>query len=134
MNYKELILIPDFFERYRYLKLGGVIGEETFGWERYLNQQFYHSREWKQIRRQIITRDAGCDMAFPGREICGRIYIHHINPIEPKDIYNHMEILLDPDNLVCVSKRTHDAIHYGDESMLVSHIIERKPNDTIPWR
>ena len=134
MSYEELLLIPDFLGRFRYLKLDGVIGDETFGWERYLNQQFYHSNEWKNLRHRIITRDAGCDLGVSGREITGRIYIHHINPIEPKDIYKHSDILLDPNNLICVSKRTHDAIHYGKEDMLFDGITERKPNDTCPWK
>lgn len=133
-TYSELITIPTFEERYRYLRLGGRVGEETFGFDRYINQTFYKSKEWQLIRDYVITRDMGCDLAMEGREIPGRILIHHMNPITVEDIINKSEYLLDPEYLVCTLKATHDAIHYGDESLLLTGPIERRPNDTCPWR
>lgn len=134
-TYSELIQIPSYIERYRYLKLGGKAGEITFGNERYLNQIFYKSPEWKSFRREIILRDCGCDMGVPGYEIQGVILIHHINPITVDDIYERKECVFDENNVISVSKRTHNAIHYGDEELLsIDEIVERKPNDTIPWR
>lgn len=134
-SYSELIQIPDINERFEYLDLNGVVGSETFGSNRYLNQLFYSSEEWKKVRRSIILRDNGCDMAFPGYEIKYRLQVHHINPITLEDIkLGREEILFNPDNLICVSFRTHNAIHYGDDSLLPSVPIERKPNDTCPWR
>lgn len=133
-TYSEMIKLPTYEERFKYLKIGGVIGEETFGFERYLNQVFYKSKEWRSIRDKIIVRDLGCDLAIRDREIGGRILIHHINPISPKDIINRTDALLNPDYLVCCSKRTHDAIHYGDESILFTGFVERKPGDTCLWR
>ena len=133
-SYDELVQIPTFEERYEYLKLNGRIGEETFGFDRWLNQKFYQSDEWKRIRRDVILRDAGCDLGIKDREIVGRIYIHHMNPITVDDIILHSDYLLDPMYLVCTSKLTHDAIHYGDESLLQEDFKERKPYDTCPWR
>ena len=133
-TYSELIAIPTYEERFRYLKLDGVIGEETFGFDRYLNQLFYNSDAWKSRRNEIIIRDNGCDMAMNDYEIQGRIYIHHMNPIAITDIVTQSDFLLNPEYLVCVAFRTHQAIHYGDESLLVTTPIERKPNDTCPWR
>lgn len=134
-TYSELIQIPSYIERYRYLKLGGKAGEITFGNERYLNQILYKSPEWKSFRRGIILRDCGCDMGVPGYEIQGVIIIHHINPITVDDIYERKECVFDENNVISVSKRTHNAIHYGDEELLsIDEIVERKPNDTIPWR
>ena len=133
-TYSELITIPSYEERFKYLKLDGVVGEETFGFDRYLNQIFYNSDEWKSRRNDIIIRDNGCDMAMDDYEIKGRIYIHHMNPIAITDIISQSDFLLNPEYLVCVSFRTHQAIHYGDESLLVTAPIERKPNDTCPWR
>ena len=133
-SYEELITIPTFEERYEYLKLNGRIGEETFGFDRWLNQKFYQSDEWKRIRRDVILRDAGCDLGIKDREIVGRIYIHHMNPITVDDIILHSDYLLDPMYLVCTSKLTHDAIHYGDKSLLQEGYKERKPYDTCPWR
>ena len=133
-SYDELIQIPTFEERYEYLKLNGRIGEETFGFDRWLNQKFYQSDEWKRIRRDVILRDAGCDLGIKDREIIGRIYIHHMNPITVDDIILHSDYLLNPMYLVCTSKLTHDAIHYGDESLLQEDFKERKPYDTCPWR
>ena len=133
-TYDELIAIPTFEERYQYLKLNGRVGEETFGHDRYLNQHFYTSDEWKRIRKDIIIRDAGCDLGMKDREIIGRIYVHHMNPITMDDILMHSNFLLDPRYLICTSKLTHDAIHYGDESLLQQDYVERKPYDTCPWR
>lgn len=133
-TYDELITLPTFEERYRYLKLNGVIGESTFGFDRWLNQKFYNSYEWKQIRNYVITRDNGCDLAIPDREILDkRILVHHMNPILMKDIVDRSEIVLDPNYLITVSHNTHNAIHYGDESMIFFEFIERKPNDTKLW-
>ena len=133
-TYSELITLSSFEERYRYLKLDGSVGKETFGFDRYLNQDFYRSKEWKHIRDEIIVRDCGCDLGIIDREIPTRIYIHHMNPISVKDIINATEFLLNPDYLICTSHSTHNAIHYGDESLLVIAPIERRKNDTCPWK
>lgn len=133
-TYTELSKIKDFEERYEYLRLSAKIGETTFGFERFLNQGFYHSREWKAIRNEIIRRDNGRDLGIEGRDIFGPIEIHHINPITIEDVENGSEILLDPDNLICASPRTHKAIHYGDKSLLPRNMpTVRRPNDTCPW-
>lgn len=123
-----------FEERYRYLKLTAKVGDETFGFDRYLNQQFYHSQEWKSIRNQIIIRDNACDLGIPGREMSNRIIIHHMNPITKDDLIHQTDFLLNPDYLICTSKKTHSAIHYGDENLLFEGIIERSKDDTCPWR
>lgn len=134
-TYTELSKIPSFIERYRYLKLQGSVGTDTFGYDRYLNQQFYKSKEWKRVRDEVIIRDNGCDLGADDRDINTRIFIHHMNPISKRDIMESSEYLLDPEYLICVSKQTHDAIHYGDEQLLyVNEVIERTPNDTCPWR
>ena len=133
-TYSELITIPTFEERFEYLKLDGQVGVETFGFNRYLNQAFYKSDEWLSIRDYIITRDNGCDLGMEGYEIYGRILIHHINPITKDDIIQRSRILLDPENLITTVKRTHDAIHYGDSNLLMKAPIERRKNDTCPWR
>lgn len=133
-TYSELITIPTFEERFEYLKLGGQVGIETFGFDRYLNQAFYKSDEWLSIRDYVITRDNGCDLGMEGYEIYGRILIHHINPITKDDIIQRSRILLDPENLITTVKRTHDAIHYGDSNLLMRAPIERRKNDTCPWR
>ena len=134
-TYSELIKIPSYIERYRYLKLGGKTGEITFGNERYLNQLLYKSPEWKSFRREIIFRDQGFDMGVEGYEIQGLILVHHINPITVEDIYNRSDLVFDEENVICVSKITHNAIHYGSEDLLViEEIVERRPNDTIFWR
>lgn len=132
--YSELITIPTFEERFHYLKLEGRVGEDTFGFDRYLNQIFYKSREWRDVRDYVITRDLGCDLAFDGREIYGKILVHHMNPITKDDILNVSDFLLNPEFLICTSKRTHDAIHYGDENLLYSDPIIRRKNDTCPWK
>lgn len=134
-TYSELITFPTFEERYRYLKLDGVVGEDTFGFDRYLNQEFYQrDQEWKRIRDFIIIRDQGCDLGVEGREIRGKILVHHMNPITKDDILKRSELLLNPEYLICTLKSTHDAIHYGDENLLMKGPVERKPNDTCPWR
>lgn len=132
-TYSELITMPSFEERYRYLKLDGVVGEETFGFDRYLNQLFYRSKEWKTIRNFVITRDNGCDLGMEGHDIYGKILVHHMNPISKDDILGRSEYLLDPEFLISTIKNTHDAIHYGDESLLITAPIQRSKNDTCPW-
>ena len=133
-TYSELIMLPTFKERYEYLKLGGKVGEETFGFDRYLNQKFYKSKEWRDIRDYVIMRDNACDLGIEDREIHSRIIIHHMNPITKYDIVNQTEFLTNPDYMICTLKRTHDAIHYGDDSILFSDIVTRTKNDTCPWR
>lgn len=132
--YSELIKIPTFKERFEYLKLGGQVGAETFGFDRYLNQTFYKSAAWRSVRDQVIIRDAGCDLAMEGHEIFGKILVHHMNPISMEDIVHRSKYLLDPEYLICTIKNTHDAIHYGDGSLLITGPIERTKNDTCPWR
>lgn len=133
-TYSELIMLPTFKERYEYLKLGGKVGEETFGFDRYLNQKFYKSKEWRDIRDYVILRDNACDLGIEDREIHSRIIIHHMNPITKYDIVNQTEFLTNPEYMICTLKRTHDAIHYGDDSILFGDIITRTKNDTCPWR
>ncbi len=133
-TYKELISIPNFIDRFRYLKISGVVGASTFGSDRYLNQIFYRSPEWREIRQYVIVRDEGLDLADPTRPIAGRVYIHHMNPISETDLLNRTDLILNPDYLICCSFNTHQAIHYSDESLLWSEYVERKPGDTIPWR
>lgn len=136
-TYTELVRLPTFIERFRYLKLGGKVGEDTFGWERYLNQHFYTSTEWRNFRRQIIIRDRGCDLGVDGHEYADNeiVFIHHLNPIDSKDILNQTEFLMNPEYVISCRKRTHDAIHYGDESaVLPFEMVYRSPNDTCPWR
>lgn len=133
-TYSELITLPTFIERYRYLKLSGRVGEDTFGFDRYLNQVFYQSKEWRSIRDYVITRDNGCDLGMVGHEIYGRILIHHMNPITADDILKRSDFLLNPEYLICTIKNTHDAIHYSDESLLITDLIERSKNDTCPWK
>lgn len=135
-TYSELITMPTFKERYNYLKLNGRVCEETFGFDRYLNQKFYRLPEWKVVRRQIILRDHGCDLGVDDREIPRgvRIIVHHMNPMSIKDIANKLDWILDPEFLICTMKRTHDAIHYGDESLLYNEPVERMKGDTCPWK
>lgn len=133
-TYSELITLPTFEERFRYLKLGGKVGEDTFGFDRYLNQVFYRSAKWKEIRDYVIIRDNGCDLGMEGHEIHQRILVHHMNPITKEDILRESEFLLDPEYVICTIKNTHDAIHYGDESLLITAPIERRKNDTCPWK
>ena len=133
-TYSELITLPTFEERFKYLQLGGKVGEDTFGHDRYLNQMFYTSDEWRRIRRDVIVRDNGCDLGIQDREIHGLIIIHHMNPITIEDIINRSEFLLNPEYLISTVKNTHDAIHFSDERILIADPIERRPNDTCPWK
>lgn len=135
-TYSELITIPTFEERYEYLKLGGRVGEETFGFDRYINQEFYTSKEWSDIRDFVIVRDMGCDLGIKERKIPDgvRILVHHMNPITVEDIINRSEFLLDPEYLISTIDNTHRAIHYGDASILLQDPIERTPYDTCPWK
>lgn len=133
-TYSEIITLPTFEERYRYLQLCGEVGKETFGYDRYLNQMFYTSKEWKSIRRKVIIRDMGCDLGVEGFEIFGRIYVHHMNPITKEDIIQRSKFLLDPEYLICTSHNTHEAITFGDESLLITAPVVRTKNDTCPWR
>lgn len=134
-TYSELIRLPTFLERFRYLQLSGQVGVETFGYDRYLNQILYRTGEWKRFRREIIIRDNGCDLACEGYNIVGqKILVHHLNPISVEDVLRRDPKVFDPENVICTILNTHNAIHYGDESLLVTEPIERKPNDTCPWR
>lgn len=133
-RYSELITFSTFEDRYNYLRLYGTVGAETFGFDRVFNQQFYASREWKRVREKVILRDLGCDLGIKDRVIHGPIYIHHMNPIMLDDIQNATDILLNPEYLISTSYNTHNAIHYGDESLLIIEPIERSKNDTCPWR
>lgn len=135
-SYSELRRLPTFFERFEYLKLDGVVGEETFGMDRIFNQIFYTSKEWRSTRDRIISRDNGCDLGIEGFELTsGGILVHHINPISILDIENESDALFDPENLICTSRfTTHNAIHYGDVSLLPTGPVERRPNDMCPWR
>lgn len=132
--YSELISLPTYEERFQYLQLNGRVGSDTFGFDRYLNQKFYKTPEWRRLRNQIILRDNGCDLGVEGYEIFGIIMIHHMNPITKADIVSMTEYLTNPEYLICVTPNTHNAIHYGDESLLCTGPIERKPNDTCPWK
>lgn len=135
-TYSELITIPTFIERYKYLKMTKKVGEETFGFDRYLNQKFYRTPEWKEVRNYVMVRDNGCDLGIEDREIPDgvQIIIHHMNPVSIKDIQNKLDWILDPEFLICTTKRTHDAIHYGSEELLYQGPIIRMPNDTCLWR
>ena len=133
-TYSEMIALPTYEERFEYLQLNGRVGEDTFGFDRYLNQIFYRSKEWKSIRDYVIIRDNGCDLATEGYTIGGKILIHHMNPITIKDIETQSKFLLNPEYLICVAHNTHNAIHYGDKSLLITAPIERTQYDTCPWR
>ena len=133
-TYSELSKLLTFEERFRYLSLDGKVGEETFGFDRYLNQMFYRSQKWKAVRDYVIVRDNGCDLGVEGYEIHGRIIIHHMNPITIRDIEKESDFLLDPEYLITTVHNTHNAIHYGDENLLIKAPIERSKNDTCPWK
>lgn len=133
LTYSELIQIPTFIDRFRYLKLSASVGEETYGWDRYLNQTLYKSKEWRETRERIIIRDDGCDLAHPDYLIGGRILIHHLNPITKRDILDRNPLIFDPENLVCISHITHEAVHYGSEDLLMKDLVERTPGDTKLW-
>lgn len=132
-TYAELRRFETFIERFRYLALHGGVGHETFGFDRYLNQGFYASREWKQARYEVIARDEGCDLGIPGREIHDRIYIHHMNPMTPDDIFEGNKSIIDPEFLISTTHATHNAIHYGDERLLPRPFVERRLGDTKLW-
>ena len=133
-SYSELIQLETYEERFEYLKLNGVVGKETFGFDRILNQILYKNPRWRRKRNDIIIRDNGCDLGIEGREIRGPITVHHINPITVEDILNGNPIVYDDENLICVTQNTHNAIHYSDDSILIKDPIVRKPNDTCPWK
>lgn len=127
--------LPTFEERYRYLRLSGKVGADTFGHDRYINQVVYQrSPKWKEVRRKVILRDNSCDLGIEDREIHGRVIVHHMNPITIKDIEEESDFLFNPEYLICTSHDTHNAIHYGDESLLITVPVERSPNDTCPWK
>lgn len=133
-SYSQLTELPTFEERFEYLKLSGKVGTDTFGFERYLNQAFYSSQEWKRVRDAVILRDCGCDLGIADMEIHGRIIIHHMNPVTIADIRRASDILTDPEFLICVSHYTHNAIHYGSSGLLPKEYIPRRENDTCPWK
>jgi hypothetical protein len=143
-SYSEMCQFQTFEERYEYLKLAGHVGEETFGCDRYLNQILYNTPEWKNFRRDIIIRDNGCDLGIQDRVIApdigvrlprtSNVYIHHINPITKEDVLRRKPMIFDPENVICCSFKTHQAIHYGDSNLLEQQLVERRPNDTCPWR
>lgn len=133
LTYHELIAIPDYKDRFSYLQLNGIPGQETFGHERWMNQRFYHSSEWKQMRDFIITRDQGLDLAHPDYPIAGKIIIHHMMPLTPDAIVASDDIMLNPEYLISCSLATHNAIHYGDATQLRTP-TERRPYDTCPWK
>lgn len=133
-TYSELSTFNNFGERFRYLKLDGAVGQDTFGFDRYINQLFYRSQRWKEIRNQVILRDNGCDLGLDGYEIYSKILIHHMNPITQQDIRTLSDNLLNPEYLICVSHKTHNAIHYGEEKSINHETIARMPNDTCPWK
>ena len=132
-TFSELSQLTSFLDRFRYLQLRGEVGRSTFGFDRYLNQNFYRSTQWKHIRNHVIARDQGCDLAFPDHEIHDRIYIHHMNPMRVEDIVHGNEDILEPEFLISTTHRTHNAIHYGDESLLPKPFVERRPGDTKLW-
>lgn len=133
-TFAELKQLQTFEERYKYLRIGGSVGESTFGYDRYINQLLYSSYRWRDVRDKVIIRDRGCDLGIPGYEINDRIYIHHMNPLRKEDFTEENNDIFDPNFLICTSRRTHQAIHYGDESLLPQLPIIRRPGDTCPWR
>lgn len=133
-SYSELIKLESFIERFEYLKIGGKIGDETFGFERYLNQIFYNSLDWKRFKRDIIVRDGACDLGIEGRDVIKGLVVHHINPITPQDIRLRSPALFDTENVITTTDQTHRAIHYGNEKLLMFDFVERTPYDTTPWK
>ena len=133
-TYSEIVKIPTFEERYEYLKLNGEVGSSTFGYDRYINQNFYRSKEWRHTRRAVIVRDNGLDLGLEDHSIYGKILIHHMNPLMIEDFEENRSNLFDPEYLICVSHLTHNAIHYGDASLLPKDPVVRRPNDTSPWK
>lgn len=132
--YNDLIQLKTFEERFQYLKINGKVGEETFGLDRYINQQLYKSQKWRSTRSRIIIRDDGCDLGIDGRQLDDYIVVHHMNPIALEDIEEERDIVFDPNYLICCSTRTHRAIHFGDENLLIRDPVIRRPNDTCLWR
>lgn len=132
-TYSELRRLPTFDERFAYLSLRGEVGEATFGFDRWINQQFYRSREWRLARDAVVFRDGACDLGIPGYDIHSKLLVHHMNPILPEDLERGEEWVLDPEFLITTTHRTHNAIHYGDESLLVKPLVERRPGDTRLW-
>lgn len=132
-SYSEMLQFPTFLERFEYLSLNGRVGETTFGFERWLNQDFYRSREWRSLREQIIIRDNGCDLGHPEYEVHGQVIIHHIIPMTPEDFEEGNSLMVDPNNLITTTINTHNAIHYGNASLLREEWTERRPGDTLPW-
>lgn len=133
-RYSELITLSSFLDRFEYLKLNGRVGEETFGSDRYLNQLFYTSGRWRALRNRIIVRDNGCDLGIDGLDIPKHIIVHHMNPVSLKDLEEDSEDLYNPEFLICVSLSTHNAIHYNDINLIQRSFVERRPNDTCPWK
>lgn len=133
-TYSELIQYETLADRFKYLKLNGQVGSETFGYDRYINQVFYNSTEWRRAKDKVIIRDNGCDLGVPGYDIADLIIVHHMNPITMADILDRNPDIFNPEYLICTSKRTHNAIHYSDESQLPSGLIIRRANDQSPWR
>lgn len=132
-TYSELRRLDTFEERYHYLRIGGMPGLQSFGFDRWINQRFYRSREWKRVRDQVILRDNGCDLGVPGYEIHSGLMIHHMNPMSVDDIKHGEDWIIDPNFLITTSLQTHNAIHYGDETLLPRGPIERKSGDTTLW-
>lgn len=133
-SYRELSQLSTFDERFEYLRLRGAVGEATFGFDRYINQAFYRSKQWKDMRQQVIARDEGCDLGILGHEIYDNIIVHHMNPMTVESIKEGAVDILDIDNLISVTHNTHNAIHYGDASLLIQPLVERRPGDQSPWR
>jgi len=134
-SYTEMAKRETHLARFRYLKLTGQVGIDTFGWERFLNQEFYKSREWKNARDLALIRDHGCDLGVRDYPIVDKVFVHHMNPLKPEDLQlRNWARLIDPENLICVTQRTHNAIHFGDESLLPQPLIERRPGDHIAWK
>ena len=133
LTFEAMIQIPTFEERFEYLSLKGQVGESTFGFDRWMNQKFYRSAEWRNLRHHVIARDNGCDLAFEGHEIFDRVIIHHMNPMSVRDIRHSNEDILDPRFLISTTHRTHNAIHYGDADLLVKQYVPRRPGDTKLW-
>ena len=134
-TYSELITLPTFEERFEYLRLDGIVGSDTFGHDRYLNQMLYQRNpKWRAVRNQVIIRDNGCDLGMEGYNIYGKIIVHHMNPITIEDLERESELIFDPEYLICVTHNTHNAIHYGDQDLLMKGPIVRTKNDTCPWR
>ena len=132
-TYSDLRRFSTLEERFSYLKIGGSVGASTFGFDRYLNQDFYRSQLWKSTRNLVIARDNGCDLGIPDNEIHDRVYVHHMNPMTPQDIVDFNDDILNPEYLICVRHNTHNAIHYGDENLLPQRYVDRRPGDTNLW-